>query len=76
MSKVAAVPAWWSEVIELMLSEHCTLVRAASVTGHLLTEKEAVGLAKANENVARHLGGGKIVKTIYVQGRILGFVVK
>ncbi len=39
-------------------------------------EKEAVELAKANENVARHLNEGKIVKVIYVPGRILGFVVK
>ena len=46
MSKIAVVPTWWSEVIELMLSEHCTLVRAASVTGHLLTETEAAGLQR------------------------------
>jgi len=39
-------------------------------------EEEAVSLAKANENVARYLNAGKIVKTIYVKGKILGFVVK
>ncbi len=40
------------------------------------SESEAVEAAKHDDNVAAHLKGKQIVKTIYVQGRILNLVVK
>ncbi|MFA6992248.1 MAG: leucine--tRNA ligase [Candidatus Gracilibacteria bacterium] len=39
-------------------------------------QAEAIKLAKENPNVAKYLAEGKIVKEIYVPGRIIGFVVK
>ncbi len=40
------------------------------------TEKEAVKLAKENPNIQKHLRDKKIIKTIYVPGKILNFVAK
>ena len=40
------------------------------------SQEEALKLARANENVVRHLAQGHVVKEIYVPGRIVGFVVK
>ena len=40
------------------------------------SKKEAIDLAKANENVMKYISEGKVVKEIYVKGRIVGFVVK
>ena len=37
---------------------------------------EALGAARANENVAKYLTEGEVVKEIYVPGKIIGFVVK
>jgi len=39
-------------------------------------QTEAIAAAKENSNVAKFLSEGKIVKEIYVPGRIIGFVVK
>lgn len=39
-------------------------------------QKDAISAAKANPNVSKYLTEGKIVKEIYVPGRIVGFVVK
>ncbi len=40
------------------------------------SQKEAITLAKENPNVLKYLQEGKILKEIYVPGRIVGFVVK
>lgn len=40
------------------------------------SQEQAVAFAKKNENVTKYLSEGKIVKEIYVPGRILGFVVR
>lgn len=40
------------------------------------SKEEAFEMAKAQENVLKYLAEGKIVKEIYVPGKILGFVVK
>jgi len=40
------------------------------------SQKDAIATAKANPNVEKYLTEGKIVKEIYVPGRIVGFVVK
>jgi leucyl-tRNA synthetase len=40
------------------------------------SKEVAIEMAKANENVAKHLKEGVIVKEIYVPGKIVGFVVK
>lgn len=40
------------------------------------SQEEALKVARAEENVARYLSQGKVVKEIYVPGRIVGFVVK
>jgi leucyl-tRNA synthetase len=40
------------------------------------SQEDAVKLARENANVAKHLAEGKVVKEIYVPGRIVGFVVK
>jgi leucyl-tRNA synthetase len=40
------------------------------------TQEEAIQIARLNENVVKYLTLGKVVKEIYVPGRIVGFVVK
>jgi len=40
------------------------------------SQEEAIGLARVNPNVVKYLAEGKVVKEIYVPGRIIGFVVK
>ncbi|MBD3360563.1 leucine--tRNA ligase [Candidatus Peregrinibacteria bacterium] len=40
------------------------------------SKEEALEIAKSDENVMKYLSKGKIVKDIYVPGKILGFVVK
>ncbi len=40
------------------------------------SQDEVVNAAKADGNVSKHLGGKIIVKTIYVSGKIVNFVVK
>jgi leucyl-tRNA synthetase len=41
-----------------------------------LSQEEAVEMARNLENVSKYLEAGEVVKTIYVPGKILGFVVK
>ena len=40
------------------------------------SEKDALKMARDNPNVSKYLDEGKVVKEIYVPGRIVGFVVK
>lgn len=40
------------------------------------SQTEALKIARANEQVMKYLSTGKVVKEIYVPGRIVGFVVK
>lgn len=67
------------------LVEDLTVVIGVQVNGKVRGEiqvdktadqKEAVKLAMANENIMKYLVGGRVIKEIYVPGRILGFVVK
>ncbi len=51
-------------------------VRGEIEIGKDTTQEEAIKLARANENVLKYLSQGKVVKEIYVPGRIIGFVVK
>jgi leucyl-tRNA synthetase len=39
------------------------------------TKEDALAAARANQNVAKYLVGGEIKKEIFVQGKIIGFVV-
>ena len=38
-------------------------------------EAEVIEIAKADENVGRHLAGQSVKRAIYVRGRIVNFVV-
>jgi leucyl-tRNA synthetase len=40
------------------------------------TKEEVLGSAKSVANVAKYLAEGKILKEIFVPGKIVGFVVK
>ena len=40
------------------------------------TQDEISKLAQGNENIVRHLEGKELVKTIYVAGKLVNFVVK
>ncbi len=51
-------------------------VRGEIEVGKDASQEEAIEAAKKIENVQKFLGEGEIVKTIYVPGRILGFVMK
>lgn len=51
-------------------------VRGEIEIGKDTTQEEAIKLARSNENVLKYLSQGKVVKEIYVPGRIVGFVVK
>jgi len=51
-------------------------VRGEVVVALDASAEEALASARANENVAKYLAEGKVVKEIYVPGRIIGFVVK
>ncbi len=46
------------------------------VVGADTPEAELLELARASENVARHLDGREIVKEIVVPGRLVNFVVR
>ncbi len=41
-----------------------------------LSQEEALKVARANEHVMKYLCAGKVVKEIYVPGRIVGFVIQ
>ncbi|MGI6103091.1 MAG: leucine--tRNA ligase [Patescibacteria group bacterium] len=49
-------------------------VRANITVPVSLTEKEIIALAKADENVVKHLAGAT-VRTVYVPGRLVNFVI-
>lgn len=51
-------------------------VRGEVVVALDASAEEALASARANENVAKYLCEGKVVKEIYVPGKIIGFVVK
>jgi leucyl-tRNA synthetase len=51
-------------------------VRGDIEIGKDASEEEALKMARDNPNVAKYLVEGKVVKEIYVPGRIVGFVVK
>lgn len=40
------------------------------------TKEEVLALARAEENVVRHIGGGEVARAIVVPGKLVSFVVK
>lgn len=81
-AKTLTYEAWPKFDPELAKDE--TIVVAVQVNGKLratlnvepdITSEDAIAMAKAEENVAKHLVGA-IVKEIYVPGKIVNFVVK
>ena len=74
----------WPEYDEAKIVD-ATITMGVQVNGKLRgtislpadADKEtALSLAKADANVAKHLAAGRLVKEIYVPGKILNFVVK
>jgi len=51
-------------------------VRGEIEVSKATTQEEAIQMARLNENVLKYLAQGKVVKEIYVPGKIVGFVVK
>lgn len=78
-----AYASWPSYDPKLLEEEKVTLVlaingkaRATIEVEKNLKEEEIIELAKNNEKIARYLEGAKIVKTIFVPGKIFNFIVK
>lgn len=74
----------WPEYDEKLAKED-TIMLPVQVNGKLrgslevsadISEKEALKLAKEEENVKRHLEGKKVIKEIFVKGKIVNLVVK
>jgi leucyl-tRNA synthetase len=81
-NKTLAYETWPSFSEELAKDDLITV--AVQVNGKLratlevelnITQEEMLAMAKADENVSKHLAG-TIVKEIYVPGKIVNFVVK
>jgi leucyl-tRNA synthetase len=79
-----ALQAGWPTFDPAVAAEE-TITVAVQVSGKLrgqvalpagAPEADAVAAAKAEPNVARHLEGKTIVKTIYVPGRLVNFVAR
>ncbi len=80
----SVVDAQWPQ-FDKELAEDDVVTLGVQVNGKLRGEVEiaadadqetAIAAAKENENVVKYLTEGKVVKEIYVPGRIIGFVVK
>ena len=73
----------WPEADERHLTDH-TIEVPVQVNGRMrgrisipadATQAQALGIAQDDENVARHLAGKQLKRSIYVPGRIINFVV-
>jgi leucyl-tRNA synthetase len=74
---------WPTADPELLVSDQVTIVvqvngkrRDQIVAAPDAPEEELLALARASENVARHLDGHEIVKEIVVPGKLVNLVVK
>ena len=74
----------WPKYDECMLADSC-LNLPVQVNGKLRAQitvptdsvkEKIIELARANENVIKHLEGKKLIKEIYVPGRMVSFVVE
>ncbi|MDA1060465.1 MAG: leucine--tRNA ligase [bacterium] len=82
--KYSVVDSKWPTFDEKLVIDD-TVVLGVQVNGKVRGEievakdakqEDAIALARKNPNVLKHLSEGKVVKEIYVPGRIVGFVVK
>ena len=83
-SKFSVVDSEWPSFDEKLVVDD-TVIIGVQVNGKVrgqieiakdASQEEAIKLAQEHGNVAKYLAEGKIIKEIYVPGRILGFVVK
>jgi len=73
----------WPEIKNIKNSETTNITvmvngktRATVQINSEKTEKQIIDMAKAETNVQKYLEGKKIVKSIYITGKVVSFVVK